>query len=317
MGGPGHEGHPGEAVTSLPELPFRTHPVPQGLPEAEDEDEQSPRPWWRPQVGFVSALGFCCAGFALLFASMVSLSILTFPLSCAGLLLGIVGLMIFVVTEKGSPFWPALAAGLNLCVLLLALLWPRLFAGQIHDPWQGRPDGATTFRVPLAQDIHATPVAVEEGEWVDASQFALQQRGMHVSIPSISKGLPGVKKVRPDTKEDDPRLAIKVRLQNVGMVETLEGPLWTRSPEGEGEESPRLQDEQGQPYLLTGPVLLGDGIPAAPRLRLQPHDEAELTLLFARPPAEWDSLRLELPGSAFGGEGLLRFRLPRSLLSSR
>jgi hypothetical protein len=263
----------------------------------------------------LGAVALLCGSLALPCASVNLLGFLTVPLCVAGLLLGLVGIMVWVATEKGSLLWPVAAVAVNVPILVLASLWPTFLGGRLRDPPPAPdPFAGKTLKVALGTGAErADLVPVEESEWADASRTALQQDGVRVRILSATTGPIEVSAAKGGQPTTERYLTVVIRLQNLAPARRVEHTSWGQPPGGE--EPPRvvLRDNQAREYR---PRRLPLGRNPA-RFVLTPAKTAEDTLYFEVPPSGIEYLRLELAARNWGGTGRLRFELPRSFLIAR
>ena len=141
--------------------------------------------------------------------------------------------------------------------------------------------------VPLAgrsTSTKETPFA----EWPDARQFAVQQGDVRVQVESLGGGYEG-------------DCHIKLRITNVGTKRRIEHAGWG------GIHEPQLTDNLGNIYhaLTRKPAEVA---------MLDPNESVSETLEFDRLMKDVEYLRLELPASAFSGEGQLRLEISNTML---
>lgn len=267
------------------------------------------------RYGFTTlgAAALCCACLGLLSGSLASTAWFPIGLSGSGFLLGLLG----VLTSLGAPpsrvAWSGLAILINLPLLLLALFWPSVLSRRLPEIWSvAAPETGKTLHVTFGAGASTAPTEVAEGEWIDATREGVQMDDLRVRIRNVQmrqrevKGTDGKMRL---TREKF--VSIAVRVQNVGVTRKVEFDGWAvpATPES---PAVTLRDHQGKTYRFRPQT----GSPPT-RTVLTPTKSAEETLVFDAPTTPFDHLRLELPAAAFGGAGVLRFQIPRSMIALR
>jgi hypothetical protein len=247
---------------------------------------------------FLGGVGLACA-------SVSALQWFALLLPAAGLAVGVYRTLVqpperlrdVIVLRAGT----IISAGTVVCVLF----WPNflgmesLFAGRsVPEPernrqvFQPRTDRA---------GVEDTPQPVAARQWVDAERYEIDHGVVRLRVVRvIVKDLPPAK-----GKKSQQTLLVTVDLAHVGThtAVTLHG--WTKNA------MPQLTDAGGQAYMFQGAT----GEPAVRPISLRPLVPIRETLTFEAPPIIREPLRLELPAAAFGGEGAIRYEIPRRLES--
>ena len=240
----------------------------------------------------------------------------TVVIALAGVLVGLVALAIaipFIMRDSGEkPPETASAATPEGPTSEDMLLGGGSQAPDPDEPTEPTGSGNVSTRALTAP----TAEAVDDG-WQDAStQTPIRRGDIEVTLRSASIGIPRL--VRPTGRGAKPKqdfLIIRVGLRNTNRDLKLEYKSWSlRGPLG---STTTLKDNLGNPYFLksfTG---------ATPEGQLQeesiyPNDSIEDVLVFQEPIVNprVTYLRLTLPAMAFGERGLLKFEIPKTMLST-
>jgi hypothetical protein len=287
-------------------VPSRSETV-SSAPSSDDREDE-PRQAWLG-VDAVSAFALCCAGVGLLTASFPPMYILTVILTGAGLLLGLVGLLLRRAAGQGI-LWPAVALVVSVPVLGLTLFFPDALGGRPTDV-RSRPDpfAGKMVRVPLNATPGTTPIVVEETEWVDASRELIRLGEIAVRVTSAAIQRLDPPKPGSSKSKEETNLAIRLRIQNVGTSQKIPFTSWAAP-----DSSATLRDSQERLYKSWPTGLARQNKPDWPNMDLPPFKDTDDVLEFEVPRPGAESLRLELPAGAFGGNGLLRFRIPGQMI---
>lgn len=250
-------------------------------------------------------------GIGLLCASLPYLDLLTKALSLLGLLVGGVA---FWLAEPGplaarAPNYAGLA--LSLFTLVFVGPWPFV----AREPPPAAPD-LSRLTVVSGSDQGMTPrETVKINEWFDASRGAVQQHDVRVQVTSVSVERVAVTVRGKAMLSPRSALVVRVRIRNTGAFRRIDYQAWPEAGPEAGQSGLSLTDETGRSYRrqVFGPgTMLTGHIERAP---LTPGKAAEAVLVFEVPPlARLQELHLELPASAFGGDGTIKFRLPRDMI---
>jgi hypothetical protein len=222
-----------------------------------------------------------------------------------GLVVGLAGL-VMAGRKKLVPAFASLFNGLVIAVVLALPGWLNIGPLRHHEPI-GLPREASA----VAPDGSFVPA-----EWVDAGSSAWQLGDVRITLPSVT--VAPVEVTGPDKQKYRTRekyLQITVRVRNDGMARNLELTGWgSMAAAGRpGATMPRLTDSGGK-VLALRPYPPGSGPSDGGTTKLPPGRRAEDLLLFEPPAGAFEYLRLELPGSAFGGAEPVRLHVPRSLI---
>jgi hypothetical protein len=166
--------------------------------------------------------------------------------------------------------------------------------------------------------LQLVPVKAEKPnepvEWLDATSAAALHGEVAVCVASaIVQPLEFTRDSETESPSDD-HLAIRLQVLLTGTTGKVEFECWGNINFGDANHAPSLTDNLGNIYKArafdTGTEIAGhDRNPS-----LYPKLYADDLVVFEVPRADVEFLHLELPASAFGGSGTLRFQIPRSMI---
>jgi hypothetical protein len=261
------------------------------------------RPGWHT----IGVIALFLGGIALAFASIPGLQWLTIPFAGLGLIAGAFGLMVDY-TPQSEEWTPKVGAILCAVLLVVAFAWPALLG---LDPKVAPLPPPVDPNRQLVQPRgdkgpggpRPSPQPLDKERWVEADLYDVDH-GM-VRLRIMAAALQDVPvNLRKDRRRAERELALTVKLVHAGTKDPIAFKGWRAAG-----DSPRLLDGNGQ-VLAFRPR--GDG--AAPRA-LVPFQPVQETVAFDPPAAASDFVRLELPASAFGGAGTVRFLVPRTMFA--
>lgn len=264
--------------------------------------------WIEPVGGSALVLG--AAG--LMCALNYSLSFGVVPLSLAGLLLGIGGLLRALVLDKFRLVIPALAPVVCAGILVTALYFPSML-GPTYLAARARIqiDTSTIRAIPLVGKPDAEP---PRGEWVDASLWALQQGRLRVQVMSVTIGPLEAKPV--PKKKKPPEAFLFLRLRSRQMLDAND-PLGQDVSGAEAQIEPRddkfgpkLTDAGGKVYTLRSAKIV---TPEEKGRRTFPMALADRVFAFEPPGPDTQGLRLEVPAPSGDGRQF-RFTIPPAMI---
>src|SRR5262245_9473137 len=278
-------------------------------PIEEDDDEVLPprflvllRKWMNP----LGAVGLGLCALALLVAAIGRISFLVPLLAAAAIVVGLLALR-RARREHRPQVMPATAASLGTVLFLFAIAVPAALGPSYESARDSAPIVPDVQVLPhpkFAQD----PDLIQSG-WVDASKAGQQQGRVRVEVTDVWIELPPK-----GAKTGASELSVRIRLQRSKTgAEMAAGSFST----------PLMWDERVQATLLDSMDSRYTQKPTPPgRPRAAgPSSAATVTvdvshelLVFDAPAAPAQGLRLELPASAWGGTGTLKFSIPGTMV---
>jgi hypothetical protein len=114
-----------------------------------------------------------------------------------------------------------------------------------------------------------------------------------------------------DSVSDDKLLMVKLKLVNVNPGKKMEYHSWTGRVDSFDRNTPTLKDNYGNSYRLAKFNLGNIPVGAVERIEsLYPNKPQDDVVVFEAPLDTATHLDLELPATNYGGEGMIRFRIP-------
>lgn len=243
---------------------------------------------------------------ALVCATVSWLQWLTIPLAGAGLLSGVICVVGTPIESTRDAIVLGLGGVVTPPTLLIALFWPAVLGLDTRlaperppalDPnrqtIQPRRDRAGNTAI-------LTPQALEANAWADAERFDVDHGNVRLRIVEVSRR--EAPKTKRKNRKPEQELVIVVMLSHVGTKGPVTFQGWRDAA------APRLRDAMDSAFEFKGRGADATGVGRS----LVPFRPVRETLVFAAPPATTD-LRLELPASAIGGDGTVRFHLPATM----
>ena len=143
-----------------------------------------------------------------------------------------------------------------------------------------------------------------------------QQGDVTVSVASATVERLKLTRGGKESSSPNDNLVVRVQVLLIGTSRKIGFEPWSNANFGEVRNKPSLSDNSNTAYPL-GLFEAGTQIVDHERPKsLYPKLYADDFLVFAAPRGSVDFLRLELPASAVGGSGMLRFQIPKSMLDS-
>jgi hypothetical protein len=243
------------------------------------------------------------------FAFLPCISTFSIPVSGLGLILGGSGLIVVLSTKKGSMGFPI--AGSTVCLVALAIagMWFLVCAGLMSGAKKMGDDfkkaGDEFFsRIDEQQ-------RQEAASWVDASKDAAKHGDVRVRVTSVTLGpvdLNGNDRKTEKSLHDN--LQIRLVIENTSAEKNVDYKGWSI---GAGPDVATLKDNAFATYPAAGfaKQVKGQIRKSEP---IKPAQSLEDILVFQAPLNNPQELRLELPATAFGGLGKIKFRIPAAMI---
>jgi hypothetical protein len=157
---------------------------------------------------------------------------------------------------------------------------------------------------------------IEESEWIDAAEYAVRRDDVRVHVVAALAGPVELHRGEEGSVLSPAKhlvLRVAVLCEGTRAPEVTYEP-WADLDLSPSRHPPTLTDDRGQRYTQDtfGPALavVGRGERTPSMIGMQIRE----VLVFPLPDAEVQYLRLELPASAYGGQGAFRFQVPRSMI---
>ncbi len=154
-------------------------------------------------------------------------------------------------------------------------------------------------------------------EWVDADSAAVQQDDVCVCVASATIERLKLASGGKTNASPNDNLVIRLQVVLVGTTRKVDFASWGNASFGDARNKPSLADNFNNVYRHQA---FGGGTEIVEHERpksLYPKLFADDYLIFEVPKGNVDFLRLELPASAIGGMGTLRFQIPKSMIEQK
>jgi hypothetical protein len=303
---PAREAPAEESIPAPP--PILEKPVvPETSPAPASEDEEAGEVSQR--LVLLGLFAFLLGAAAVLSASFAP--VLVVPVGGAGLLAGLTAAGLARFHYDTWLRLPLAAAGVNVAVLLLAVVFPSLLG-----PTYVASRPVTT---PAPDTIQAMPLSgslgdsVGDANWPDAGKAALLQGGLRVQVIAVSVGPVKVPAAAKKKYSKEHYLLIRLRFQQPQTAQEFVNRDWKLPDFDEAEDRTTLTDAAGKSYPQHDILDVG-GVRAVRRSGIFPVAVVEVVLVFEPPPAGAGPLHLEIPATPWGGRGTFRFTIPESLI---
>jgi hypothetical protein len=234
------------------------------------------------------------------------------PVSGVGLALGVSGLIIVLVSKRGNAGFPIAGSAVSFVALAIAGLWLVVCTG-IFKGTQASLDqfqkGAEEFARKM-EEVQRQDAA----DWLDASKDAALHEDVQVRVASVTIGPVDLDMANGGVgKSITDNLIILLVIRNVSPEgNEIEYKGWT--PKGKLDRNAATLRDNG---VFTYPIAILTR-PVKGQIRLtqsiNPGESLEDVLVYHAPREDPKDLRLELPASAFGGFGTIKFRIPTSMI---
>lgn len=297
-----------------------------------------------PRRGASLGIAACILGvLAFLICWVPLIGLVGVPLSALGLILGIIGLLV-AVFRKGVGIGFAIA-GSAICGLALFVaigstvatgkaleagaksMQSALNEGQKTNqqvmPAAGHKPANRPAQPQARQPQKPAPAAAPEKpaepeeQWASAAD-TVKQGDVTVRITSVQSGKVPLKAGFGDSesKSADPLLAIEVLIGNAGPNKKVEYHTFMGRGFSIGRDYASLRDNFGNIYKRID-FGISKPIGSNESESIYPNKSITDVLVFEVPIDTVEYLNLELPAQSFGGTGMLRFRIPASMIQKR
>ncbi|MFH0772616.1 MAG: hypothetical protein V1933_08365 [Candidatus Omnitrophota bacterium] len=260
---------------------------------------------------------------ACLFCWIPFLGLLAIPLALIGILLAFAGFIMAIVNKKTGFVFPISGGLVCLLSVFIAFAITGGCANIVSEtvkkgertnqtvvptnPVQGLVPGSllkTENQPPL-------PPAVE---WTKASN-AVQQGDVQVQIKVLKVGKALLKDIFGDSQEStDDLLVITLDISNISTGKKINFSTWQGEDFNFGRDFASLTDDNSNVYkrINFGPTSRPVG--GVDKESIYPGKVVTDLLVFEKPVDTVKWLHLELPAENFGGDGMIRFEIPASMI---
>jgi hypothetical protein len=257
----------------------------------------------------MTALGLLAL--TLVAAPLQSLGFLVRPLAGLSFVVGLLAVR-SIYGARGKLWQPIAVTAVAGAVLLAALLVPSLLGPSYENTREPARADTGVRVVPLAGYAHETDQL--GSDWVDARKATLQQGRVRVEVPEAWIG--------PSLKTDGRESAgtwlyLRVRLYRSRTGAEIASGAFAPALVWNDQGRATVRDGTGATYEqlpYRPPAAKAGGASSAAGVSLDVSDEI---LAFEAPTTLAGGLRLEVPGTAWGGSGAFRFAVPAEMVEIR
>ncbi len=160
----------------------------------------------------------------------------------------------------------------------------------------------------------ATPHKPAEPEWANA-QYPVQQGDVRVSLNGVKVDFATVKSFRGTSNSENKLLLIPLTIDNLSDAKKLDFRGFSGDDFSLGDSKAHQEDNFGNRYRQ---ITFGIATPIEGQAKsesIYPSKSVNDLLVFEVPVEKIEYLHLELPATAFGGKGKLRFEISRSAIA--
>ena len=234
------------------------------------------------------------------------------PVSGVGLVLGVSGFIIVQVSKRGSVGVPIAGSAVSFVALAIAGLWLLVCAGIIHSTKTGIDEFGKNMEK-LAQKMEEQ-MKQDAADWVDASKDTALHGDVQVRVTSVTVGPVDLDMENGDVgKSTTDNLIVRLVIKNTSVDgKEIDYQGW-RTKAKLDRDAATLRDNGVFTYP---PAILNRPVKGQVRntQSIKPGESLEDVLVYHAPRDNPNDLRLELPATAFGGIGTIKFRIPSSMI---
>jgi hypothetical protein len=217
---------------------------------------------------------------------------------------GVLGGLLSLGAEGRARLTGIAAAGLHVLLLAIFLFFPSLLG---LDSWGGAKTDEVVEQSFVVDRKTGLPAKGTPLGWIEAGKESWQTNEMQVAVVSATVGPVELRNATGEKKTTKERyLQVSVRVVNLAAPREVPLTGWAA---GGNLDGVRATDSNGKPLP---PAAFDAGWTpdrGRPATKLSPAHSSEVKFVFAALPPKTDYVRLELPGSAIGHTGDIRFRL--------
>jgi len=254
------------------------------------------------------------------------IGMLSIPLSGLGLLLAVIGVCLAVARHGAGIGWPVGGGVVSGIALMVAFAQVAVISGAA-DAIQKSADNSNRTKQEIispdgsgnAQSISRNnQTMANETEWASA-QNAVRQGDMQIQVVHVLTGKIPLRSNFDGTAEesDNDLLTIHIELKNISSTKKIGYQTWQGKDLSFTRDYATLQDNFGNGYKRVtfgfSTTLVGQTDVDS----IYPGQKISDIIVFELPVGTIKYLNLELPASNFGGEGMIRLRIPVAMIRSR
>jgi hypothetical protein len=251
-----------------------------------------------------------------------------------GLLLGLGGLVLAVVRRGSGVGFSIAGSGLSALSLVICLVWTFAVSSAfkavdnavakqnltnqvaVSDPDRDKAAPQDQGDAPPpGQDKAPPPPTKSEPVWADASKGAVRQGDLQVQVVQVTIGQVPLKTITGNSRSKDNLLMVTLELRNTNPTKKVDYHTWSGADFSFDRDFATLKDNFDNSYKRISFGLGSYPVGAVERSEsIYPNKSVTDVLVFEVPLDTIEYLRLELPAENFGGTGMLRLQIPKSMI---
>jgi len=249
------------------------------------------------------------------------IGLLSIPLSLIGLLIGVIGIIMAIVSKNTGFAFPIGGGIVCIVAIFVAVLSTEGCVKAASDVSE-RAQKTNVQSIVSSKPSVTTPYKFEPGppqpteQWISATNV-IRQEHVQVRITSVNVRRVGVKDMFGDLHlSKEAHLVIKIEIANLSMGKKIDFSTWRGGYFNFGfdKDFASLTDDNDNTYRRINFGVSTVPVHSVDRESIYPREFIEDVLVYEVPvdAAKW--LRIELPASNFNGDGTLRFQIPASMI---
>jgi hypothetical protein len=242
-----------------------------------------------------------------------------------GILLGLGGLVLAVVRRGSGVGFSIAGSGLSALSLVICLVWTFALSGAFKAVDNAVAKQNLTNQVAVSDPDRdeaapqdqgdAPPPTKSEPVWADASKGAVRQGDLQVQVVQVTIGQVPLETITGNSRSKDNLLMVKLELRNTNPTKKVDYHTWSGADFSFNRDFATLKDNFDNSYKRISFGLGSYPVGAVERSEsIYPNKSVTDVLVFEVPLDTIEYLRLELPAKNFGGTGMLRLQIPKSMI---
>lgn len=263
--------------------------------------------------------------FACLFCWIPFLGLVAIPLALIGMLLAIIGAIMAIVSKKTGFVYPISGVLVCLIAVLIAFAITGRCAKAVSDVVENgqRTNQAVVPATSPSNKVSPSvfspktdnqPPLVPTVEWTNAAS-AVKQGDVQIQLKKVTVGKVLLKGMMGGTEQSqDELLAVTIVISNMSAGKKIDFSSWNGKDFSLERNFASMSDDNQNIYKRINFGMSSAPVGAVDRASIYPSKEISDVLVFEKPVdvAKW--LHLELPANNFGGDGIIRFEIPATMI---
>ncbi len=255
-------------------------------------------------------VSFILAVLALLISWIPLIGIISIAIGGLAFVLAVIGFYIAISREGSGVGWPIGAGFVSGIALLIAFIQIAVIGGMAEM--------ARSADRTIQQVVGPDGTVTDLGQRWASADNAIRQGDTEVFVSEVVVGKVRLIGFRGRvTASEDELLAITLKVSNSGENRIIQYNSWRGADFSFARNRATLTDNFGNTYERSQFDAVREVAGHTKSASLHPGESVTDVLVFERPLANVEHLKLELPGRNIGGEGMLRIRIPQNMIDYR